>query len=200
MVRKHPKLGWRKSKFNSKDYLHISAATIPTSVILSQFLPAIRNQGNVGSCVGFGIGANLTGTAKKVGVYKEWFSPEWIYNGARYIEGTLSEDAGADPADALSWLSKKGCLLEEYWPYNPNVVDTTSPPSKYGPLASQWPLLTYTRVVNGTAGICSAISQNYLVSIGTPWFDSWMNIGSTGVLPSVTVNSSVAGGHETLLY
>jgi hypothetical protein len=198
------RLGWRKAKFDARDYLHkdrvVSGFKIPTTFSLAQFCPTVRDQGNVGSCTGFGIGGTLTGLAKQQNVYKEWFSPEWIYNGARFIEGTLTQDAGADPSDCMSWIKQKGCLLEEFWPYNPNALDTTSPPSKDNPLATQYPILTYVRVTGGSAGICSALASGNLVSIGTPWFDAWMSIGSTGVLPKVTTSSSVAGGHETFLF
>jgi hypothetical protein len=198
-VRKHAKLGWQKDKFDKRDFTHMMAAVVPDVFILPN-VPPVRDQGNVGSCVGFGIGAKLTSLAQKLGVYTEWFSPTWIYNGARYIAGDLKYDDGAYPKDALDWLRTKGCLLEHFWPYNPNALDPTSPPSKYNTEAAKFPLLTYYRIDTGTDGICSAISQGYPVSIGTPWFDKWMDIGSTGVLPAVTKSDYVAGGHETCLY
>jgi len=194
------RLGWKKDKFDKRDYLHVAAKDVPTIVDLSQFLPPVRDQGNVGSCVGFGVGINVTAWARKLSVYTEWFSPEWIYNGARFIEGSLSQDAGAYPKDALDWLRTKGSLLEHFWPYNPNQVDTTSPPSKFNTEASKYPLLSYYRITGGTDGICSALAQGFPVSIGTSWFDKWMNPGSTGLLPTVTAYDSVAGGHETCLW
>jgi Papain family cysteine protease len=194
------KLGWKKDKYDSRDFIHkIPAAAIPTSFSLAQFCPPVRDQGNLGACTGFGIGGILTGVAKQQKVFKEWFSPTWIYNGARFIEGTLTQDAGAEPGDCMDWLKKMGCLLESYWPYNPDILDKTSPPSKYNPLAAQHPLLTYVRVTGGSTGICSAIAARNLITIGTPWFDSWMNISATGLLPAVTAASSVAGGHMTFL-
>lgn len=205
MVRKHIRLGWKKDKYDHRDRLYRIVGATPTAFSLEQYLVPIRDQNDVGACIGFGIGGNISSMAKKLGLSfpasdDGWFSPEWIYNGARFIEGTLSEDAGAEPGDALNWLVKNGCLLEQYWPYNPNALDTTSPPSADMPLAAQYPMLAYTRITTGTAGICNAIANGYFVSIGTPWFDSWMNPPASGLLPAVNAQSVVDGGHETFLF
>lgn len=194
-------MGWKKDKYDPRAYLHrpLRIEEIPNVVILDAYRPEVRDQKDIGACVGFGIGANLTAWAKKQGVYSEWFSPTWIYNGARFIEGTLSEDAGAYPVDALDWLRKKGCLLERFWPYT-GELDKTPPPSRLEPEAARYPLLEYFRVTGDANGICSAIAQGFPVSIGTPWFDKWMSPKKDGVLSNVTVWDSVVGGHETCLY
>lgn len=195
--------GWNKDKFDRRDYLHkprLVIAEIPDQVDLKEYLPGVRQQGNVGSCVGFGIGANLVAHAKKLGVYTEWFSPTWIYNGARFLEGTLPYDDGCWPRDALEWLRSKGCLLEQFWPYNSLWLDKTSPPSRLEPEAAKYPLFEYYRVTGGVDGICSALADGSCVSIGTPWFEKWMNPPLSGKLADVTLKDSIAGGHETCLY
>lgn len=196
------RLGWRKDKYDSRDYLYVKLppVKIPDAYSLIEYVPEVRDQGQVGSCVGFGIGGNLTGWANKLGVFTSWFSPTWIYNGARYIEGTLTEDAGAYPRDALEWLVDKGCLLEEFWPYDPYALDTTSPPSRLEPEAARHPLLAYYRVTGGTEGICSALASGHFVSIGVPWFWLWMD-STDGNLPEVDYDEDdIAGGHEVYLY
>jgi hypothetical protein len=185
-------LGWKKDKYSNKDFLHLTNLNIPDTVTLNPV--SIRDQGQLGSCVGFGIGANLTSKYRV-----EWFSPTWIYNGARFIEGTLTEDAGCEPRDALDWLVEKGCLLEHLWKYV-DVLDTRVPPSNFEQEAVKFPLATYYRIVDGIDGICSAIADGKFVSIGTPWFDKWMNIKVDGILPEVTKSDDVVGGHETCLY
>lgn len=195
------KMSWIKDKYDSRDFLFKrTIAKVPSSLSLAQYCPDVRDQGNLGSCTGFGIGGILTGIAKQCDVFSQWFSPTWIYNGARYIEGTLKYDDGAEPGDCMSWLKNKGGLWEEFWPYNPDKLDTTSPPSKFDQIAAEYPILSYSRVTGGSPGICSAIAEGHLVTIGTPWFDSWMDPGPTGILPAVTKRSSVAGGHMTFLF
>ena len=195
------RLGCKKDKFDKRDYMHVvRIPKLPDIVDLSGYLPEVRDQGNVGSCVGFGIGSNITAWAKKQKVFSEWFSPTWIYNGARFIEGTLREDSGAYPRDALDWLITKGCLLDHFWPYDSNKLDPTSPPSKFDLEAAKFPMLSYWRITGGTSGICDALAQGNFVSLGSPWYESWMDIRIDGILPNVGRYDSPAGGHETCLY
>lgn len=192
--------GWRKDKFDRRDFLYKAThKEIPEEVILTSYFPEVRDQGQVGSCVGFGIGANLVARAKRLGVYTEWFSPTWIYNGARFLEGMLAFDMGCRPRDALHWLYMKGCLLEHLWPYNPNAIDTKSPPSSLELEAAKNPLLSYFRIVDGVEAICEIIADGYGASIGTPWFEKWRSPSKDGVLVEVNSSDAVAGGHETCL-
>jgi hypothetical protein len=205
-----PRFGWKKDPHSKKDFIHkIKVAPVPDQVDLSKFLPDVRNQGQVGSCVGFGIGAVLGARAKMRGDWREPYSPTWIYNGARALEGTLTQDIGCYPRDALDWLLEKGCLLEHFWPYNPLLLDTRYPPSSLEPEASKTPLIAYYRVVDSVDGLCSAIADGFCLAIGTPWFRKWMNPTPSwkclwknvpGILPEVTELDEVVGGHETCLY
>lgn len=193
-------LGWRKDKYDERDYLHFHLAAVPDSVDLSPYLPPVGDQGQVGSCVGWGIGGNLGATAKQQNVFKEIFSATWIYNGARFIEGTLNEDAGAYPRDGFDWLVSKGGLLEHFWPYDPTKLDKTSPPSKFNAEAAKCPVAAYYRITGGAEGICSALAAGHLVSIGTPWFMPWVDIDDDGVLCEINASTQCVGGHETCLY
>lgn len=195
-----PRLGWKKDKFDRRDYLHRPKLKVPPSwVDLGNLLPEVRNQGSVGSCVGFGIGANVGSVAKALSIFTEWYSPTWIYNGARFMEGTLPFDIGCYPKDALDWLVKMGCLLEHFWPYNPNKLDMAPPSTTRIKQAIKYGNFQYFRIDNGVDGIMSALADGHLVSIGTPWFDTWMN-PTGGVLDNVSEDDPVAGGHETILY
>lgn len=188
------KLGWKKDKYDKRDYLYkFRAAKIPDTFAIPTV--SVRDQGDLGSCVGFGIGGNLS----SILVTEEWFSPTWIYNGARFIDGSLNEDCGVYPRDGFEWIRSKGCLKEHFWPYS-DVLDKTPPPSKFNPEAAKYPIIDYYRVTGGTHAICEAIAQGHCVSIGTPWFEEWMDISADGKLPNVGSKSFPAGGHETFLY
>jgi hypothetical protein len=202
--------GWIKDKFDNRDYLHRAALVrFPNAVDLSRLLPEVRYQGAVSSCTGFGIGANVGAVAKSLHVFTEWYSPTWIYNGARFIEGTLTSDIGAYPKDCFDWLLKMGCLLEHFWPYDPDKADISAPSSERQAQALKYPEFAYFRCVDGVNGIMSALADSeasvlsggpgWLVSIGSPWFDKWMNVEPSGILSNVSAADHVAGGHETIL-
>lgn len=191
--------GWQKDPYDKRDRIRpYKIAGLPEKVILDRLLPPIRNQGNVGSCVGHGIGANLYAQAMiDQASPGEWFSPTWIYNGARFLEGTLNKDVGCFPRSALEWLTDKGAVLEHLWPYDPNNLDKRTPPSSLEPEAAKWPVFAYSRVIGGAQGICAALAEGKPVSIGTPWYDKWMATDRDGALSPITERDSPAGGHET---
>lgn len=193
--------GWQKDRYDKRDYLHKRRITpIPDKFSLSQYLTEIRDQGNVGSCVGFGIGINLNAVKMALGIYDEWCSPTYIYNGARYLEGTLPVDMGCQPRDALDWTSDYGILLEHFWPYDLEKLDQSAPSTERIKKATRYKGFQYFRCVDDIDGLCDAISSWHFVSIGSPWFREWVESPVCGRLPKPSNNSFVVGGHETCLY
>jgi C1A family cysteine protease len=194
-----PKFGWNKDKRDDRDRLRGKALYgLPSVVDLSMLLPSVRDQGNLGSCTGFGIGGNLTGCAIQQDAYTEWFSPTWIYNGARLLEGTLLYDDGAYPRDCLEFIREYGCLLEHFRPYTDKLDKSDPTQWPVAPEALKWPIVSYTRCVDGIDGIKSALAAGHLVSIGSPWYSSWMYPDANGNCPDSY--DFVAGGHEYLCY
>jgi hypothetical protein len=193
------KFAWKKDPRDERDYLRGKAVFyLPNRVDLSDILPSVRDQGNLGSCTGFGIGGNLTGCALQQEAIDEWFSPTWIYNGARLLEDSLPYDDGAYPRDCLEFIREHGCLLEHFRPYK-DTLDKTSPLTwGLNDDAAKWPIVEYARCVDGVEGIKSALVGGHLVSIGAPWYYSWMDTDSDGVVDDDY--SSMAGGHEFLCY
>jgi hypothetical protein len=197
--RKDRRLGWKKDKYDGRDFLHRPVKAIPDEVDLSKFLAPTRNQEDEGSCTGFGIGGNLSSLAKMLGVYTEWFSPRDIYNGGKFVGGYLTEE-GAMPRDCFEWLRSHGALLDSLWPYIANQGSSTAPPSRLDSERAKHPVLEYRRVDNGVDGICGALAEGHFVSIGTPWYEKWMDTDSNGNLAQISINDPVAGGHETFLF
>jgi len=196
--------GWKKDRFDSRDYLLPRIVRVPEelpkTVIHSGFLSSVRDQGNEGSCVGFGISGLIYSQAGMSGwTDSELFSPRWVYNGARFLEGRLDEE-GAYPRDALKWLARKGNLLEKFWPYEPWKESSVPPPGRLDSEAVKYPLVSYRRVDGGLFGLCEALAQGHFVAIGAPWFDSWMITDSEGRLARVDEKSGIAGGHEFLMW
>lgn len=194
--------GWKKDRFNPKAAYHIGKIPLeelPSIVDLTSFLPPVRNQGSRGSCTGFGWSALLASTVAHMNVFTEIYSPNWIYNGARFLEGTLNSDSGAYPDDCGRWLESKGCLYERFWLYDDHKYLTTNP-NDYSCYAIKYNDFQAIRVDNGIDGIMSALADGHCVALGAPWFNAWERPNSDGVLLEINKESCVVGGHQTLIY
>jgi len=203
--------GWKKDKYDPRDYLHKPAVPkLPNVVDLSQIRAAVRQQGGMNSCVGHGVRGISCAVAMSLGCYTEDYSPQYIWNGARFIEGTLSQNVGVFPKDALDWTVMHGLLYEHLWPYSPNVLDMATPSTERQNQAIKYPELAYFRVVDGINGILSALADSlasvqaggvgWLVAIGCPWPALWMDPGQSGILSLINTGDVLAGGHETFLW
>ncbi len=199
MVEENRSYGWLKDKYNPVAKMHKPAMkTYPDYFSLDIYLPSIRNQGGTSSCVGFGVGGTLGTVSKKQGCFKEWDSPNWIYNGARYLEGWLARDCGCYPEDAMRWVLDMGRLWESDWPF---VGFTSETPTSDGRGAKAFKNagFDYVRVADGVEGLISALAEGNPVNIGTPWPNSWGSY-KDGILPEIDKNADLAGGHDTFLY
>ena len=211
--------GWRKDPFKAEDYVHPTKprGTLPDIIDNNRMLGRdkngkliILNQGNQGACTGHTFAEQLVSMLVSLGV-SLWeaqqfvfFSPRWIYNGARMLEGTLPYDAGAYPRDCLDFLLEYGTLLETQWPYIDWPLDTSAPSPQRIAQAVKQKDFRYERCVDGVGGVLSALAAGHCVAIGTPWPDTKWNtpeVNATGMLPEVTVDDfKKREGHETLLF
>lgn len=202
--------GWKKDPFNPHAlYLRHWARhegvqlTLKDHVDLRRYAEPLGipwNQGNKGSCVGHGVGVNLSARAVEQGVFTmlgQRFSPEWIYDGAREIEGTLDEDAGCMPDNAFLFLEKHGCLPESFDPYTEELI-TQAPSDDLE--AEKWPCTNHYRVDNGPTGLQASLSVGNFISIGIPFFSKWEDVGPNGILDDVMPEDEIGGGHEMCLF
>ena len=197
------RFGWKKDKYDpDPKVLHKrTMKAVRDEVDLFEWLPKEVWDQLAGDCVGMTFSNYLAWLAIKYNLFDKSgrFSPTWIYNGARYKEGSLPYDDGCYPDDAADWLVEKGGLPLAFWPYI--GFEKRTPPSSLEPEAAKWPVLKKVRIAGGIDGILDVMSNLGLpVAIGTPWYDEWLNPGSDGKLPAPDNSFSIAGGHETLLY
>jgi hypothetical protein len=188
--------GWVKDPRDERDYLYATKplVALPDKVDLRHLLPPARDQAAMGSCVGHGIGAVLTARDIEFGTFKEWHSPQWIWNWGRKAIGMLNQNVGVYPRDVLKALVDNGCLFESSWPYSPNVLDQ-SDPVLYSKDSFKYKGFAFTRCVDGVEGIKSALADGNLVAVGSPWFSKWFSLSPAGTLSSATAEDSIAGGH-----
>jgi len=103
--------------YNLEDEVKLASA-LPTKVDLSPQMPPIYNQLQLGSCTGNGIARVLEYGAITQGEPAVTPSRLFIYYGERVIEGTVSQDSGAQIRDGIKVVVKQGAPPETDWPYS----------------------------------------------------------------------------------
>src|SRR3954470_14869403 len=177
----------------------LSFGRIPPSVDMRNLCSAVRDQGQVGSCTGFAIGAGLREFLEiksgkpnpEVGV-----SPLFIYYEERKMEGTVNEDAGAYIRDGLKVLKKMGVAPERDYPYpndaytqpegSPTLIADISkaPPAQAVADAKKLTIKTFTRITT-LQGLKQALAQGGGCVLGITVYESFESADAqkTGHIP-----------------
>jgi C1A family cysteine protease len=203
--------GLLPDRFDERDLLlhqHVSlplAAALPPSVDLratGALADPIFDQGELGSCTANAIAAALM-YAQRAQRLLQHVTPARLalYYWERVIEGSTSEDAGAELRDGLKVVAgKPGYVDETEWPYDvARFADDPGPAVAVD--AAKDHATKYMRVsVNATA-MKQALAAGFPVVVG---FDVYGPIQSdevaqTGVLPMPTPGEQAVGGHAVLL-
>ena len=117
------RLGWHRQPRDDRDLLfRPGTMALPPAVDLTQtYSVPVVDQGQVGSCTGNGIAgalAYLQLQEKEALVYP---SRLFIYYNERVIEGTPSQDSGANIRDGIKSVVDQGYCSELDWPYDINA-------------------------------------------------------------------------------
>ena len=188
--------GWIKDPFNVNAVYHQPVVRVlPPSTNNRIYFPKVQDQDGVGCCGGFSWAEHINAVCKQIGQPVDRFSENWVYNGARYIQGTLNQDSGLTNDNAILWMYRNGFLTYPNWPFA-DKLDTTDPNTKKS-LAVTYPNIASYRVDNGVDGLKSAMADGHTMVVGCPWFAEWENY-TGGVLPVPTTSSQIVGGHDTL--
>jgi C1A family cysteine protease len=215
--------GYKPSKPDARDFLYKAiapkAVALPPSVDLRSQCSPVRDQGQLGSCTGFAIavgmrefleGATPTpppapspgcSPAKllawlfppKLKLALTPLSPLFLYYEERVLEGTVNQDAGAEPRDGFKVLNQTGCAREVDWPYNISRF-ADAPPSTVVQSAGDFKVSAYHRLTDLTdAKTCLASGAGFV--LGFYVYSSFENIGANGKMPMPASGEQVIGGH-----
>jgi C1A family cysteine protease len=171
----------------------------PAAANLLKYVPRIRNQMSLGSCVMQGCPAGAELLDNKIdGKYVGLSSLMGYYElrkrlGEEYIE----QDSGGYIRDGIKVLNKIGLCEETLWPYIPEKF-TESPPEKCYNNAKQQRLIEYRRL-NSLTQIRDSVFVGCPVVAGFTLYDSFYNVDSTGIVSMPKDSESVIGGHCMLI-
>ncbi len=176
------------------------AASLPGNLDLSQNLPPVGDQGNLGSCVAWAVAYAAKSYHEKI--EENWdlansqnqFSPSWIYN---QING--GQDSGSQIPDALNLVVHQGLDTLANFPYSVNDY-TTQPDNTSYINASKYKATSWTYVINNANVIKQLLNDGNVVIASLsifPDFDN-LNNSSNKVYDNLNVGSS-RGKHAVVL-
>lgn len=172
----------------------VSAAVIKPKSDLTALMPPIRDQGNLGSCTGHGVGRVLD-YAHRLNRGKFYNpSPLFIYYNERVMEGTINEDSGAMIADGILSVNRLGAASERCWPYKVEKF-ASRPKSDCYKSALNKQALKFYKVNNGDgSSIRKALSMGFPVVFGCYVYQSFMELNASRYIVPMPSGRPV-GGH-----
>lgn len=199
--------GWKKDRLDHRDFryllpdLHL-VATLPPRVDLRPNMPPVWDQGELGSCTAHAIGAAFAFEARKQATAYAAMTPSrlFLYFNERDMEGTTTDDAGAEIRDGVKSTATTGLCDETLWPYDPARFADKPTPDAYAD-ALDHRTTTYLRVAQTLPALQSCLASGFPIAFGISVFDSFEGDGpaATGVVPMPSTSESNLGGHAILL-
>ncbi len=194
--------GWQRELPDQRDVPFKATVTqLPISISLRSNMPAVYDQGQLGSCTANALAAQLDYTRHKQGELFIGPSRLFIYFNERAMEGTTNSDAGAMGRDGIKSLAIWGVCPESEWPYDVSRF-AVKPSKKCYTDAIQFESVSYKRVDHTNLGaIKTALAQGLPISFGFTVYESFESpaVASTGIMPIPQPSESVMGGHEVLI-
>jgi C1A family cysteine protease len=179
-----------------------AVTSLPPSVDLSTEagMPPVYDQGQLGSCTANAIAAAVD--FENHVQTKEFITPSrlWIYYQERVIEGSVSQDSGAQIRDGMKAVAKLGVCPETDWPYDITTF-AHKPPRKDYTDARKDKVLTYEAAPQDLFGLKSVLASGLPVVFGFTVYESFESkaVADSGILPMPSPSESIVGGHAVLM-
>lgn len=190
------RFGYRPDLMDQRDHLFSvvhqqpSTTPLPVRTSLRARMPAIWDQGDLGSCVGHG-------SAAAVAFLHAGFMPSrlQIYGEARKLEGTFGQDSGCEIRDAIKQLAKLGCAPEADWPYIVAKFNKAWPASATKDAKAHL-ISSYSRLTSRT-NYRSCLADGFPIVAGFTLYESFESeaVAKSGIVPMPGKKEKVLGGH-----
>ena len=202
------KYGWKPQLPDHRDWKFAKVgeptpATLPTSVDLrtSGFMPAIYDQGQLGSCTANAIAGAVEFEQKKQQLCDFMPSRLFIYYNERVTEGDVSQDNGAEIRDGIQSVAAQGVCEESWWPYDITKFADQPTPDCYAHAlvhkTLQYISLDNTQIVQ----LKTCLAAGYPIVMGFTVYEGFESpdVASTGILNMPGPSEQVVGGHAVVM-
>lgn len=197
----HGAYGWTRDLPDARDFQYTAPLAryphgLPKSVDLRSECPPVYDQGQLGCCTGNGIAGAIEFDQRKLG--KKAFTPSrlFIYYNERVIEGTVSQDSGAQIRDGIKTVATIGAPPETDWPYNISAFTDKPPASAYADAKLDL-VTTYSRVSQNLTQMQGCLAEGFPFVLGFTVYESFESqaVAESGIVPMPTTGEKVVGGH-----
>jgi C1A family cysteine protease len=194
------RFGWVPDLPDQRDFAfrvpRRTAVALPPAVDLRPQMPAVYDQGALGSCT-----SNAIGGAFEFELLKQKepdFVPSrlFIYYNERVIERTVDIDSGAQLRDGMKTLANQGVCPEPMWPYVISQFAAKPTPECYAE-AKKHLGVTYMRVEQDVAQMRGCVADGYPFIFGFTVYESFESaaVARTGKVPMPQADERTLGGH-----
>jgi C1A family cysteine protease len=163
--------------------------------------PPVYNQGELGSCTANAIaGAYQFDEMKEK--EKDQITPSrlFIYYNERVIDGTVSQDSGAQIKTSVESVTKYGTCSEQLWPYDISKF-ADKPPEECYKQAENHKCVSAKRVKQNLNDMKQCLIEGYPFVLGFvvyPNFESW-ETALTGKVSMPNLDDTPLGGHAVMV-
>jgi len=197
----HGGYGWVRDLPDARDFAYAAPllrfrAGLPTSVDLRKKCPPVYDQGQLGSCTANGIAAAVEFDQRKQGSKAFMPSRLFIYYNERVMEGTVSQDSGAQIRDGIKSVATLGAPPETDWPYDPSKFADKPPDAAFAD-AKQDLVSSYARVTQNLLQMQGCLADGFPFVFGFTVYDSFesQTVAKAGIVPMPSSGENVLGGH-----
>lgn len=201
--------GWKPQKADSRDFqferlVHLKSfrtTALPSHVYLRRFCSEVTDQGQLGSCTANALtnlleyNENANGRG---GAQFKFLSRLFVYYNERALEGTVSQDAGAEIRDGIKTLATNGVCPESEWPY---VIGqfAVKPTAQCYTDGTPYTIHSY-YALNNLTDMRTSLANGQPFVFGFTVYDSFesQQVANTGVLNLPASTEQVLGGHAVM--